>query len=57
MEKRLEDFLKKIEALKFVRAQAFPQFQIMMLNVLRNKIVDVGEGESTERVRKTISKK
>ena len=56
VEKRLEDFLGKNQALQFVRAQAFPQFQIMMLHVLRNKIVDVGEGESTERVRKTISK-
>ena len=54
LEARVDAFMEKNIALKLVRAQAFPQFQKLMLHVLRNKIVDVGE--STEKVRKIISK-
>jgi len=56
IEQRIHHALGEINGLDDLLTRTFPQFDIMMLHVLRNKIVDVGEGSGRERVVKTISK-
>jgi len=53
-EQRIHHAVGEIDDLEDFLSRAFPKFEIMMLHVLRNKIVDVGRNR--ERVRKTISK-
>ena len=54
IDKRINHALSKIKGLEELLATTFPHFQIIMLHVLRNKIVDVEE--STKRLKKTITK-
>jgi len=56
IEERVDELFKSNIALKELLATTFPQFQIMMMHVLRNKIVDVDVGGGAERARKTFSK-
>jgi len=53
---RIHRAVDEISELEDILTRIFPQFQTMMLHVLRNKIVDVGEGRGRERVSKFISK-
>jgi len=54
IDQRIHNALGEINGFEYLLTTTFPQFSTMMLHVLKNKIFDVGE--STEKVRKTISK-
>ena len=54
IDQRIHNALGKIIGLEELLATTFPHFQIIMLHVLKNKIVDLEE--NTKRLRKTITK-
>jgi len=54
IDQRIHNALGKINGLEDLLSMRFPHFQMMMVYVLRNKIIDVGEGR--ERARETFSK-